>query len=685
MTYKIELFVNIAIMASSFGVQLKKAAGSTASSSSGRGGTQTPGGAKRSVFKTQPVSDLKAMFDKKDGTGAGKETVTSAATSTQNSTTVSKTDLSEKRSNTRISSTIKTTTASKTKTQSNTTKDVSSGLTETDRDAFEALKNKMNKTGIENLLDNEDRSAVVVAKTYSGGKAYKATLENKKVQSTNDDCSGIFVSKSNAVSVLSFGLTKLRTRPGSLKGDEEKLPNSNEEETGKRPSSPRSFSPRPNSPSILGLNKDSKYIPGAARGWKSNNDHAEAYSKTSPNMDKTGKFNESSVGKVREEAKQEIRVKGFRSVSPVNFNVISSDDSSSSSNLSPRGYKPNVSITEETKTDVNENIRKFGTSKSDSNLLKYEEVRNQTKPTKNVSETKKGKVALTSRPILSAVEQLALDKEKMKSYRNSRSISSDSESGKKSPKDKDIMMQKSRISVEDVKQQTKVKGEGHRSLSRASSFGSNSSIKQSQSKDLKSRIELFGSPEPTHNTPKREHLESGQQQLKKMDFAMSRKMGNCKFHDIKKSFESETIISPTKPLSDERKPKILINTKKQMLERKQSFEGGVIFRQKRYENKEIISPRDRGSVLESVQALKELDAKAKAQPVIVRRTKSLPSETLEDESALDYEVISDGPYYFNMVRNQVLGDVSNEGDISSEAELYEEIPTNIAENIGKYR
>ncbi|XP_053378788.1 uncharacterized protein LOC123528066 isoform X3 [Mercenaria mercenaria] len=645
-------------MASSFGVQLKKADGS-AGLSPGKGGSRTPGGARRSDFRTQPVSDLKAMFDKQDESASGKKTVSTTVTSTQK-TAATKTGLSNLKSNTKTTLTV---TTSKT-----------NQLKDGDIQAFDALKSELNKTGIEKLLEDE-KPNVAVAKTYSGGKSYQATVGSKKVHSANDDSSSGVVSKSSAASVLSFGLTKLRTRPGSLKGDEEKLPRSNsvEEEAEKGASSPRSPALRPDSPGSREL-KDNKYIPGVAKGWKANNNETKE-------KDKAGKFNDSSIGKVRGEVKQENIVKGFRSVSPVNFAVNSSDDSSSSSNLSPRGYRSNVKKTEEKKTDVNENIKKFESSKSDSNLLKLEKNENQTKVTKNKTEVSDTKMLISktnSSSKLSAVEQLARDKEKVKVRlnRNSGSFSSDSDKGRRSPKVKGDMkwLEKGRISLEEFKEQTKVKGEGHRPLSRASSSGSNSSYKQSEGKAIQSKIERFASPEPPKNTQK---SGLGVSELKRKEFAVSKRISTDKFQDIKKGFETQTVSSRAMSPSAERKPKI--DLKQKVLERKQSFEEGVMFRPKSSENKEIISPRDRGNVLKTVQALKELDAKAKKQPTIVRRTKSLPIESMADDtSSIEYEDIGEGPYYHDIVGIKLADDISNEGDISSEADLYEEIPANMS-------
>ena len=645
-------------MASSFGVQLKKRDESQGSSPS-KGIGRTPGGARRSDFRTQPVSDLKAMFDKNDES-AGKKNISSTV-STQKSS-VTKTEFSATKpglSGTKTTSTIQTT-----KTQSSSSK-----LSDGDMEAFNVLRSKLTKTGIEKLLEDEQPN-VAVAKTFSGGNTYQATVGVKKVHSANDDASGGVVTKSDAVSALSFGLTKLRTRPNSLKGDEEKLPrhNSIEEEVEKSLSSPRQSYHRPDSPGLRDL-KDNKYIPGVAKGWKSNSPETKE-------KDKTGKFNDSSVGKLRKEVKQEKIVKGFRSVSPVNFSVNSSDDSSSSSNLSPRGYRSNNVKSEDKKTDVNENIRKFESSKSDSNLLSWEKNDNQNKVNTESSLSKKLITSSTSK--LSAVEKISVDKEKVKSRlnRNSGSFSSDSDKGKRSPKVKGEMkwVEKGRISLEEFKEQNKVKGEGHRPLSRASSSGSNSSFKQSEVKAFQSKIERFSSPEPPKDAAKGRE---GLSEVKRKDYSASRKMSTDKFQDIKKGFETQTVATRTKSPASDRKPKIDI--KQKVLERKQSFEEGVVYRPKSVERKEIISPRDRGNVLKTVQALKDLDAKAKKQPTIVRRTKSLPIENLGDDgSSIEYEDISEGPYYHDVVGVKLGDDISNEGDISSEADLYEEIPANMS-------
>lgn len=652
-------------MAASFGVQLKK--------SDTKGPLHTPGGALRSDFKTKPVSDLKAMFNKKDEEAKCSEIVAKKPASASDGPT----GLTSK--------TVKTETG-KSKYSTNTTTAAKftepTGLSQADKNAFAALKNKLNMTDLDKLDGSEP--VVAVAKTY-GSNAHKATFETKG-RSKAEEESNIPATKTEAASILSFGLTKLRTRPGYVKSEDRE-----NESIIKDVKSPRSRSP-------ASVKKD-KYIPGVARGWKgSGDDEADS---------KTGKFAESSVGKVRTNIKTErdVKVKGFRSVSPVTIRQNSSDESSGSANLSPRGYKPNLEFnskleSDNIKTDINKNIKKFETSTSETSVFKSKinnqnrgksDIKKFTSKTADTAITKNANTAdikgsQDQKSKLSAVEQLAKDKEKMKAKRNSGSFSSDSEKGKRSPKTKGEFkwMDKSRISLEEFKEQRKIKNESHRPLSRASSSSSSSSLSRSDASDFKARLDRFSSPDSKDSAQSKSEKTSANLQvttdLRRRDFAGSRKINPDKFKDIKKGFESGKIETRT-PSPQDRKP-LKIKTEKKLLERKQSFEGsGVVLRKKSYDKQEIISPRDRGNVLKTVQALTELDAKAKAKPKITRRTGSIASESFDDDSST-YE--DTGQFYDEIQGMKIHDDISNEGDLSSEADLiYEEIPAYTNEEKGE--
>lgn len=653
-------------MAASFGVQLKKPdkIGDT------KGPVHTPGGAIRSDFKTKPVSDLKAMFNKKDEEAKGSEVNVKKVNSVE--TTTAQKSNQTKTVKTEFSSTFST---------SKFGKDVGGkGLSEDDKTAFAALKNKLNTTDLDKLDASEP--VLAISKTYGGNNAFKATVETKKVVRAGGE--NIPVTKTDAASVLSFGLTKLRTRPGFLKSEEAANESALKNTQGQRVTSSRSQSP-------TRLKKD-KYIPGAAKGWKGSGDEEAE--------DKTGKFDNSLIGKVRTEVKaeKEVKVKGFRSVSPVNLALNSSDDSSGSSNLSPRGYKPNTEFStrkdaDDAKTDINKNIKKFEIAKTDKSVFKTDnqnQVKSESKRT--ITKTSSSSSLLEDKgseqkPKLSAVEQLAQDRDRIKSKRNSGSFSSDSDKGKRSPKTKGEFkwLDQGRISLEEFKEQTKAKSEGHRPLSRASSSGSNSSLSRSDASNMKARIERFASPDFKDSSqlkPERTTVASSalsKTEFTRRDFTVSKKIDPSRFKDIKKGFECQRIETRT-PSPQDRKQPINIKTDKRLLERKQSFEEGVVYRKKSYEKRELISPRDRGNVLQTVKALTELDAKAKAQPVIMRRTHSLPSESLDDDSSAYDDTAQ---YYDEIQCRRMEDDVSNEGDISSEADLiYEEIPANLTEENG---
>lgn len=667
-------------MAASFGVQLKKPGmeGET------KGLSPTPGGALRSDFKTKPVSDLKAMFNKKDEEAKSSEIVTKKATTatTGQRSNFSKNTKTESSKTNCISNF--STTASKYSRENG-----GPALSEEDKKAFALLKDKLSTTDIDKLDSKEP--VIAVSKTFGGGNAYKATFDTGKVQRAGED-SNKPATKTEAASILSFSLTKLRTRPGSLKSEENSLDN-----TTKNKDSLRS-----QSPSQLKEMKKDKYIPGVAKGWKgSGDDETDS---------KAGKFHESSVGKVRTEIKteKETKVKGFRSVSPVNLRRTSSDDSSGSVNLSPRGYKPNTDFfdrkdKDDKKTDINKNIKKNESNRTDQGVFKSK-VDNQNQFKKDTQKNRNStgvmsanKIVLSSKSSdakgsglkgkLSAVEQLAQDRERIKANRNSGSFSSDSEKGKRSPKTKGEFkwMDKSRISLEEFKEQRKFKTDLHKPLSRASSSGSSSSLSRSDASDIKSRIERFGSPDsrdsvPTSFDQSPAHSPVGNSDVRKRDYVGSKKINPNKFKDIKKGFETGHLDTGTS--SHDNKPQLRIKTEKKLIERKQSFEGGDVYKRKSYERREVISPRDKGSVLQTVKALTELDAKAKAQPVVMRRTQSLASESLDEDN--DSSTYEEAGQYYDEIQGMRMGDdVSNEGDISSEADLiYEEIPANMTDEKG---
>jgi len=722
-------------MASKFGVQLKQTDGKPGESSSPKS-QFTPGGARRSEIKPKPVSDLKAMFNQKD-----QEAKASIEILTKNSkvvtdekheestTTYSKTvntDLSGLKGNTKLTSSSTSTTKTK------VTKQISnSNLTEDDKMAFEALKLQLKTTKLEDLdsLETKLEPKVAVSKTFSGSSSFQSTVTKKKVQNSDDSQdseSKVPKTKDQAASILSFGLTKLRTRPLSINNEEK----SGNEGSKSGTASPRSQSPKPSSPLMKEFGKD-RFIPGAAKGWKS------AGSETSKSVEyvnasavKSASFTDSAVGKICSEELSDSKVKGYRPISPVTFRRSSDESSSGSANLSPRGYKPptfdhNVPKSKDVSSDY-ENFKSADAGKSDKNVFRANDndqtkspaarlkswerkiQENKTVSTSKLESSSSSQKAANnnapklsrpnSKPKLTAVEQLALDKDKLKTNRNSGSFSSDSEKGTRSPKVRGDFkwMEKSRISLEEFKEQTKTKspvlgqGQGHRPLSRASSSGSSSSSYRSEKLTIQSRQERFASPELGRNTPSPKEsspvLRKSELGIDKVNVSRSSRIHIDKFKDIKKGFEEKLNENRSQSPSANRKPMINIKTEKKLLERKQSFDSGEVFRQRSYERTEIVSPRDRGSVLKTVRALAEMDAKSKAAPNIIRRTQSLPSDSLEEEndSSADYYDDVGPPTHYPIGHQFAIGDdVSNEGDLSSDADgmqIYEEIPAAFSGN-----
>ena len=639
-------------MAETFGVKLK-------SKDAPKEGSQQRPGCKRSDFKTKPVSDLKAMFDKSDGQNCSK--AFSEVDINVNKTTKAVTVTTQQSNQGKIGQkTIKTENAHKKVKQTNSNK---VQMSEEDERDFEALAIKLKKTGVDlDALEGKSQSKVAVAKTYSRGKTYQATVESKinKVSDNGDP----EVDRNNAASIISFGLTKLRTRPGSLKkhdGGRSRGSSFDEENSSgdKTPSSPKSMSPRSNSP----VSKETKIIPGVPTGWKGKTEDSKTKVKGIPN------FSESSVGKIRSETSNDVsrtNIAGFRSVSPVFQRKNSSDDlstNSSPNNLSPKGYKPLNNKTEKStsaiKTYENKNIRKDGSS----NVLK------QTAVSKGKKEGEKEVISEKKK-----IFEQKSDPNKLDTSNKKVDITKNKDRG-------DFKwLDKGRISLQEFKQKQDNKFSGHRPLSRASSSGSNSSLSRKDAPGLGNKAWRFDSTEPQSDSSQ----SSKDFPDRRREFTASRKMSAEKFLDIKQNFETKVVKTKSQSPSGEPRKKIEIKPNKKILERKQSFEGGEIFKKKVYEKSEVISPRDKGNVLAAIKSLNELDAKAKAQPAIVRRTRSLPSDSLDDDndSSVDfYEDIEShhGPSYQDILGIKMGDDVSNEGDVSSEADLlYEEIPANLA-------
>ena len=685
-------------MATNFGVQLKKPDGVQSGSQSN---TKRLTGIRRE-FQSKPMSDIKAMFEKgtegsggkpsEPGTSFAKKMATSknqSATTTTNKTSAIKTKSNVTPSN-----------------QKRETFQKSDALTADDIAAFDMLKHEIESKGADHL-DDEVLPSVAVAKVYDGGQTYKATVEKKAVTKTKSGNDNTEVTKSEAASMLSFGLTKLRTRPGSLKNEDNNLQTSlvenvdssamkdNKTETGAVKGKITTSSPAKNK---LG---DSKYIPGVPRGWKGAGD--EKNGRSSPSLDEnksTGQI-KSDITDTRNGQRSLVRT-----ISPVTRN---SSSDSSVGNLSPRGYKPpytkeqtcsnNTNSGLKAESDVNKNIKKF---EPNSKLVSKVNEKNK------VNDSKADK------------------KEDLESIKSHLKPTGDLKSGNKNAVSGNNT---SSLAGQDVRWKDKNKGNLggvskplHR-ISSSSSTESSSSLSKSETVGVKSRIDRFGSPEPQkanstvgktrspdlHAQHKTEYVNIGltaeNTELRKKKFMVSRRMSAEKFQDLKKGFEKSSDnqeqnieirrrveVIPTKKILEKREsfenPEIFHKkevkkeicspiSKKKLLERKDSFEHPELHR-KKSGPVEIVTLAEKGRVLQTVRSLNELDEAAHARPQIKHRSNSLPSSGIEDDidSSGYYEDVEHdhGPYYHDIRGVKLADDASNEGDISSEADqIYEEI------------
>lgn len=351
------------------------------------------------------------------------------------------------------------------------------------------------------------------------------------------------------------------------------------------------------------------------------------------------------------------------------------------------------------KTDINENIKKFGgvkgvkltkTGNANSLSSRVGETNIETSTPRRENRTKSDESK--TKPILSKAAQFEnIDKTKLKSNRNSdSSLNSESNNRpamKPSPKRRDIKADEGKNENNPVKtEERKSLRQAHRPLNKSLSTGSNSSMTRGEASVVKARIQRYASPdnEQTANKPENKLGDDSMSAR----YGQSRKMSAEKFTDIKKGFECKAFADRSNSPVAERKPKLELKVNTRLLERKQSFESCDLTRKQSYEcNKPVLSPRSAGSVLDTVRSLNELDAKAKASPVIMRRTQSLPSDGVDEEndSSVDYYEDLDNyhsdsvPYHDQFQPHKLADDASNEGDISSEADLiYEEITTSVA-------
>lgn len=685
-------------MATNFGVQLKKSDGGKSGTQIGN--TKRPLGVRRE-FQSKPMSDIKAMFEKgaegpaakppEPGTNFAKKNIT---TQNQNSTTAKATK----------SSAIKTKSNVTPSNQKREAFQKGDKLSVNDMAAFDMLKHEIETKGVDHLDDKDELlPAVAVAKVYDGGHAYKATIEKKGVTKTRSVGGGTEVSKTDAVSKLSFGLTKLRTRPGSFSNEEKNsqpslLDNTDSSRTeSDKTDTDATKEEVKNSSAIKNKLGDNKYMPGVPRGWKSNVD--EKSGRSSPRLD------ENKIKSDVTDTKNGHR-SVLRAISPVTRN---SSSDSSTGNLSPRGYKPRY--TQEQKrsnspssalnADVNRNV------KPDSGG-KFIAARANEISKVNESKVDKSEDLETIRSRLKPTEDLKKDNKT-----NNKTISNLSSISKQDTRLND----KNKANLEGISKQ-------HHRISSSSSTESSSSLSKTENLGIKSKLDRFGSPEPqksnssvgnsgsidprTKGKPDYANvgLKTEKIELKKKEFMASRRMSAEKFLDLKKGFEiakenqDQTVqlrkkvgIIPAKKILEKRESfenpetynKKAVKTeiaspisRKKLLERRDSFEHPERHR-KCSEPSEVITNAEKGRVIQTIKSLNELEEVSKSRPSLKRRSRSLPSSGMEDDvdSSGYYEDVEHehGPYYHDIHGVRYADDASNEGDISSEADvLYEEIP-----------
>ena len=681
-------------MATNFNVQLKKTDGAKTGSHSN---TYRPPGVRRE-FHSKPMSDIKAMFEKgSDGAGAKPpEPGISYAKKPANSSNQTPSAATNK------TSAIKTKSNATLSNQKRETVQKSDVLTAGDMAAFDMLKQEIETKGAENL-DEDLLPSVAVAKVYDGGQTFKAMMESKTVSKTLSGGGNTEVSKSAAASMLSFGLTKLRTRPSSLK-NEDTIQNS--EAQNEDPSASKSdksetsaINEKLRSSSPSSIKPRDKYIPGAPKGWKGTVN--EPNGRSSPKLEETkltGKL-QSDIISPRNGQRSVIRT-----ISPVTRN---SSSDSSAGNLSPRGYKPayiqeqkgvdssssalnnqsgvgKVAGKYDAKLKLTSNVIEKNKVSKDNKNEDLERIRSRLKPTTDTKLENIKDKSLTNTPNLAGQDVRWNNKDRNKVERSHKPL---------------------------------------RRISSSSGTESSSSVSKSESLGSTPRTGRDGYPIQPNASPiagkvnspdrhaqrKAEYVNVGLKaentDLKRKKFTVSRKMSAEKFQDLKKGFEKsdqnkeQTVeirkkldIIPAKAILEKREsfenPDVFTKkpvkteicspiSKKKLLERKDSFEHPEL-RRKNSGPVEIVTLAEKGKVLQTIKSLNELDEAAQGRPQLKRRSRSLPSSGIEDDidSSGYYEDVEHehGPYYHDIHGVKLADDASNEGDISSEADqIYEEI------------
>ena len=687
-------------MATNFGVQLKKQEGAQTGTKGPGANTQRPYGVRRD-FQSKPMSDIKAMFEKGSegsdkiptefGTNYAKKTTT-----TQNQKTFTTT--------TSKFSAIKTKSNVSPSNQKREAFNKADKLSIDDMAAFDILKHEIETKGVDHL-DDEPVPSVAVAKVFDGGQALKSTVEKKSVTKTSSVGGGTEASKTEAVSMLSFGLTKLRTRPGSINSDEkgsQSLVRETTDSAGKQGAkigdNDLGLKTKVSNTSAIKHNVvgDSKYVPGVPRGWKSTID------------DKNGRGSPTDQKKIKSdvtETKIEHRAL-VRPISPVTRKNSSSD--SSTGNMSPRGYKP--LYTEQNRSNTSSPISLLSDNVSKTSTKSETAGKFETRRGKDLSETADSKGG--------KLEDLDSIKSRLKP-------TGDMQSENKN-KSESSLLRHTKDSILKGRNKVTVEGAGSprsrissTSSTESGSTTTSSSLKNENQADI-SKLDRYSPPEPkkvSMSSLEKEQnvknkyneisgLKTDRLELRKREFAVSRKMSAEKFQDLKKGFEigkestaknvelrKKIGIIPAKKILEKRdsyenpdtftkkeiKKEIASPiSRKKLLERRESFEHPERYR-KRSGSTDVVTPTEKGRVLQTIKSLNQLDESAKSKASLKRRSRSLPSSGIEDDvdSSGYYEDVEHehGPYYHDIHGVRYGDDISNEGDISSEADqLYEEIP-----------
>ncbi|KAL3862356.1 hypothetical protein ACJMK2_008328 [Sinanodonta woodiana] len=631
----------------------------------------------RSVYMSKPVEDLKEMFEKRD--------ISSDVSTTQTSTSSVALGLGK--------GIIQTSVTKSTKLEGGTSSEASTKVSEGAKlkSSTSSKPGQFGPKGWDRIKDvsvssvtvsdslksgtpSTDESVPTIAKAKVFGAStqiFTATVENKTNRASNGGLQGlepVELDKKAATNQLVTGLALLRIRPGLGKSDD-----------GRKIIHSKSAS-NSSTDSIDFKTENSVAQETKSLLSTSSNISEKSQLDIKKSLDPNKKLNLNQEGLVKtlnvdgvSASQRKVHDATFQSKTFTKHDVVTdrvsrpvmraSSSCSLSGGNSPRNEKEQINNT----TPKGQNSRPENSSPTthgDGNFKKPESRVN--------TELKKQSQALERRRSAAEID----GKEKLAYSRQIPDNSPNSDSDHKpnsnsTSKSKFKWVEKGRLSLEEFKEQTKLK----------------STQKESTVENAQSQISSASPDGNVLQRHKNDPLVAGptSQDVSSISRLGSRKLGTLNFRNIKEGFEK--VAHSVQEDNSERKPQIELRVTKNLLERKKSLEVlEVSVRSHTSASLPSVlrsSSLDKGRVLERVKSLNEVDATSRTPPIIrtQRPSTSSSQNNQQDEqpSSDDYDMMD----VFKPSQTKIPVFVStlcddgqsNEGDISSEAGegLYETI------------